>query len=97
MKFTIGAVIADRKLEIKSYEELAELMKGMKMLLEAFMKLKKNIDMYTYKYPRPAVTADCIVITKEAEPKVLLVQRGNPSFMGAWAFPGGFMEMDETT
>ena len=41
MKFTIGAVIADRKLEIKSYEELAELMKGMKMLLEAFMKLKK--------------------------------------------------------
>ena len=25
---------------------------------------------YTYKYPRPAVTADCIVITKEAEPKV---------------------------
>ena len=97
MKFTIGAVIADRKLEIKSYEELAELMKGMKMLLEAFMKLKKNIDMYTYKYPRPAVTADCIVITKEAEPKVLLVQRGNPPFMGAWAFPGGFMEMDETT
>ena len=97
MKFTIGAVIADRKLEIKSNEDLAELMKGMKMLLEAFMKLKNNIDMYTYKYPRPAVTADCIVITKEAEPKVLLVQRGNPPFMGAWAFPGGFMDMDETT
>jgi len=33
---------------------------------------------YTYKYPRPAVTADCIVITREAEPKVLLIQRGNP-------------------
>ena len=30
---------------------------------------------YTYKYPRPAVTADWIVITKEAEPKVLLIQR----------------------
>jgi len=29
---------------------------------------------YTYKYPRPAVTADCIVITKEAEPKVLLIE-----------------------
>jgi len=52
---------------------------------------------YTYKYPRPAVTADCIVITKEAEPKVLLIQRGNPPFKGAWAFPGGFMNMDETT
>ena len=52
---------------------------------------------YTYKYPKPAVTADCIVITKEAEPKVLLIQRGNPPFKGAWAFPGGFMDMDETT
>ena len=52
---------------------------------------------YTYKYPRPSVTADCIVITREAEPKVLLIQRGNPPFKGAWAFPGGFMNMDETT
>ena len=31
---------------------------------------------YTYKYPRPAVTADCVVITKEEQPKVLLIQRG---------------------
>ena len=52
---------------------------------------------YTYKYPRPAVTADCIVITKEAEPKVLLIQRGDQPFKGGWAFPGGFMNMDETT
>lgn len=52
---------------------------------------------YTYKYPRPAVTADCIVITKETEPKVLLIQRGNEPYKGCWAFPGGFMDMDETT
>ena len=52
---------------------------------------------YTYKYPRPSVTADCIVITREAEPKVLLIQRGGEPFKGCWAFPGGFMEMDETT
>ena len=52
---------------------------------------------YTYKYPRPAVTADCVVITREAEPKVLLIQRGGEPFKGAWAFPGGFMDMDETT
>lgn len=51
---------------------------------------------YTYKYPRPAVTADCVVITRESEPKVLLIQRGNEPFKGCWAFPGGFMEMDET-
>ncbi|MGN0033519.1 MAG: NUDIX domain-containing protein [Candidatus Limimorpha sp.] len=52
--------------------------------------------MYTYKYPRPAVTADCVVITKESEPRVLLIQRGNEPFKGQWAFPGGFMDMDET-
>ena len=52
---------------------------------------------YTYKYPRPAVTADCVVITREAEPKVLLIQRGYDPFKGCWAFPGGFMNMDETT
>jgi len=43
------------------------------------------------------VTADCIVITKEAEPKVLLIERGDEPFKGCWAFPGGFMNMDETT
>ena len=52
---------------------------------------------YTYKYPRPAVTANCIVITKEAEPKVLLIERGEDPFKGCWAFPGGFLNMDETT
>lgn len=52
---------------------------------------------YTYKYPRPAVTADCVVITKEAEPKVLLIQRGADPYKGCWAFPGGFMNLDETT
>ena len=52
---------------------------------------------YTYEYPRPAVTADTVVIAKGEEPQVLLVQRGNEPFKGCWAFPGGFMNMDETT
>lgn len=51
---------------------------------------------YTYKYPRPAVTTDCVVFTKEKEPKVLLIQRGNEPYKGCWAFPGGFMNMEET-
>ena len=52
---------------------------------------------YTYKYPRPAVTADCVVITKEEQPKVLLIQRGADPYKGCWAFPGGFMNVNETT
>lgn len=51
---------------------------------------------YTYKYPRPAVTTDCVVFTKEEETKVLLIQRGNEPYKGCWAFPGGFMNMEET-
>jgi 8-oxo-dGTP diphosphatase len=38
-----------------------------------------------------------VVITREAAPRVLLIQRGNEPFKGCWAFPGGFMNMDETT
>ena len=28
---------------------------------------------------------------------MLLIQRGDEPFKGGWAFPGGFMNMDETT
>lgn len=59
-------------------------------------KVIQNNMSYTYKYPRPAVTTDCVVITRETEPKVLLIQRGNEPYKGCWAFPGGFMEIDET-
>ena len=51
---------------------------------------------YIYKYPRPAVTADCVVMTKETVPQVLLIERGADPYKGCWAFPGGFMNMDET-
>ena len=49
--------------------------------------------MYTYKYPHPAVTADCIVMTRDNQ--VLLIQRKNEPCLGQWAFPGGFMNIDE--
>lgn len=54
--------------------------------------------MYTYKYPRPAVTADCVIFCTgdDGGHKVLLIRRGNEPFKGMWALPGGFMEMDET-
>lgn len=29
---------------------------------------------YTYKYPRPAVTADCVIITREAGSRALLIK-----------------------
>lgn len=50
--------------------------------------------MYTYKYPRPAVTAD-IVLLDPAEHRVLLIRRGNEPFRDCWAFPGGFFDMED--
>jgi 8-oxo-dGTP diphosphatase len=53
--------------------------------------------MFTYEYPRPALAADCVVFGFDgAELKVLLIQRGLEPFKGRWAFPGGFVRMDET-
>jgi len=66
--------------------------------------------MYTYQYPRAALTVDAIVFVRERIPyseiekykdgshketSVLLIQRGNEPFKNLWALPGGFIEMDE--
>ena len=52
--------------------------------------------MYTYKYPRTALTTDAIVFVKEkAKILVLLIERGREPFKGKWALPGGFINMDE--
>jgi 8-oxo-dGTP diphosphatase len=53
--------------------------------------------MFTYSYPRPAVTVDGVVFRIPViEAEVLLIKRGNPPFAGRWAIPGGFIDMDET-
>lgn len=52
---------------------------------------------FCYKYPHPAVAADCVIFGFDGVSiKVLLIQRGAEPYMGRWAFPGGFMNMDET-
>ena len=52
---------------------------------------------YCYKYPHPAVTSDCVIFGYDGiNIKVLLIQRGIEPYKGSWAFPGGFMNMNET-
>jgi ADP-ribose pyrophosphatase len=52
---------------------------------------------YQYKYEHMAVTTDCVIFTYEDWMlKVLLVRRGMDPYKGEWAFPGGFLKLDET-
>ena len=50
---------------------------------------------FTYEYPRPAVSADVVVLDQQKK-QILLIQRLKDPFAGSWALPGGFMEMDES-
>ena len=51
---------------------------------------------YCYKYPHPAVATDCVVFGFDGTKlKILLIERGGEPFKGMWAFPGGFLHMDE--
>lgn len=59
-------------------------------------------------YERPSVTVDMLVFTvmnelkesyrklPEKVLKILMVKRGNHPYMGYWALPGGFVDMDES-
>jgi len=49
---------------------------------------------YSYMYPRPAVTVDILLFSLTG--KILLIQRKNEPFKKQWAIPGGFLDMDET-
>ena len=52
---------------------------------------------YTYEYPRPALTVDCVVFgfTPSKGLEVLLIQRAHDPYAEHWALPGGFVDMDE--
>jgi len=52
---------------------------------------------HCYDYPRPALTADCLIFgRKENVWLVLLIERLHEPYQGCWALPGGFINMDET-
>jgi 8-oxo-dGTP diphosphatase len=53
---------------------------------------------FHYEFPRPALTADCVVFGLDNEDlKVLLIQRDIEPFAGEWALPGGFVAVGEST
>ncbi len=55
----------------------------------------KKARRHTYDYPRPALTADVVLVTREPRPRVLLIKRAKDPFAGRWALPGGFVNENE--
>ena len=56
-----------------------------------------TVGAYTYKYPHPSVTTDCVIFGFDGTKlRVLLVERGIEPYKGRWAFPGGFLKTDES-
>ncbi|MBK4728486.1 NUDIX hydrolase [Oxynema sp. CENA135] len=53
---------------------------------------------YTYEFPRPALTVDCVVFGLDEENllKILLIQRNLAPFENQWALPGGFVRIEES-
>lgn len=53
---------------------------------------------HVYEHPRPALTADLLVVAGDAgaEPSVLMIRRGGEPYRGMLALPGGFVDVGET-
>jgi 8-oxo-dGTP diphosphatase len=57
----------------------------------------KEKEVFTYEYPRPALTVDCVIFGFDGKSlRILLIERGLEPYKGSWALPGGFVRMDET-
>jgi 8-oxo-dGTP diphosphatase len=52
---------------------------------------------HCYDFPRPMVTTDILLFSwMRSSLHVLLIRRRHDPFSGYWAFPGGFVDMDES-
>ena len=62
-----------------------------------YTKVMKN-KRFCYDYWRPAVTTDCVIFGYDPREglSLLLIERGVEPFKGKWAFPGGFLQENET-
>jgi 8-oxo-dGTP diphosphatase len=64
---------------------------------EGNMETKQNPE--STQYHTPSLTTDVVLIAgdESGQRHVLLIKRKNPPYRGCWAFPGGFIDENETT
>ena len=66
------------------------------LVIKTCKKAIKQQLVYTYKYPRPALTADVVLLDVQCR-EVLLIRRGHSPFKDCWALPGGFFDFADAT
>lgn len=67
------------------------------VVYQSYFSADMKMNKYCYEYPRPALSADCIMFGYDDKGlNILLIERGIEPYKGRWSFPGGFMDMDET-
>jgi 8-oxo-dGTP diphosphatase len=71
---------------------------GEKESRDRMTKRQSSNKQHCYDYPRPAVTVDIILFRRGRRNRleVLLIRRGREPFADCWAFPGGFVDKDES-
>ena len=57
----------------------------------------ESLKEYCYEHPRPALTVDIVLFCRHEDTlEVLLIKRAREPYKGQWAFPGGFVDKDES-
>ena len=57
---------------------------------------KSEAGKFVYRYPRPMLTADAVILAKiNGRLCVLLIRRKHQPYQGYWALPGGYVEQNE--
>lgn len=58
--------------------------------------MARSVKNHRYEYARPSVAVDMVVLTVvDLDLKILLIERGEPPFLGQWALPGGFVRVSD--
>jgi 8-oxo-dGTP diphosphatase len=57
---------------------------------------KSTSKKFCYQFPRPAVTVDVVLFHRFQRLEVLLIKRRKGPFKDRWAFPGGFVDENES-
>lgn len=81
----------------RKHPDVNRLNRPAKLSILKYMQNPNTRKKHCYDHPRPAVTVDIVLFHRSNRgARVLLIKRKREPFKGCWAFPGGFIDKDES-